>query len=585
MITSKRSILMIIYFISCSIQMLAQSDFYYYEGKKIPLRVNDKKVCVSIPKVNDKTSKFFLENVNVQKQASIDKYDTYSIAKSELDQLSSLKAWKEDRKNVKISNCYISKNNEEILVSPYIYVRLKKEQDIDILLSQAKKYGLKIEKNDPFMPLWYTLAVTENCDKNALEYANILWESRQFEASTPGFYYEFKPTTIPNDPLFNQQWGLKNFPEFTNAGHRAWEYSTGKGVTIGIFDTGVNFNCNSDLRYKWAGKYHYLNPSYDSYGPSGWTDEEGHGTMVAGIAAASWNDNSGIAGVAPDAGIIPITWCPNMSNTSSEIADAFVWAAQNGVDIISCSWCLFDIPSELINEGIRTALNTGRNGKGCIIVFSSGNDGESPAINHITYPANVDERILVVGSVDSLGRRAHNSIYGQELDLVAPGVSVLTISPDGTYKRAKGTSCACPYVSGVAALILAINGELTVYEVHDIICSSASKHLRDHSVHFTNNTYGLWNEQYGYGYVNAYQAVMNTPNIYIQNKTVTTLGYTKRKIAGDSIFIGKNVTDMKPYGNVLLGQGDTIVMEADYIHIKNSTVIPSGTVIDIHNRW
>ena len=90
---------------------------------------------------------------------------------------------------------------------------------------------------------------------------------------------------------------------------------------------------------------------------------------------------------------------------------------------------------------------------------------------------------------------------------------------------------------------------------------------------------GLWNIEYGYGLADAYNSVINTPsNVYIQNEVI--MG--NRVISADSIFVGKNVTDDKPYGNVTLGQGE-IILKASYIEIKNSTTVPLGTTLKIVN--
>ena len=136
---------------------------------------------------------------------------------------------------------------------------------------------------------------------------------------------------------------------------------------------------------------------------------------------------------------------------------------------------------------------------------------------------------------------------------------------------------ACPHVAGVAALILERNSELTVNQVNSIINTNARKLL---GVNFNiSNPDGFWNDEYGYGLVDAYNSVINTPNVvYIQNDTIAGI----RTISADSIYIGYNVTDSKPYGNVILGQGQ-ISIKGKNVVIKNSTTIPLGTAITIEN--
>ena len=137
---------------------------------------------------------------------------------------------------------------------------------------------------------------------------------------------------------------------------------------------------------------------------------------------------------------------------------------------------------------------------------------------------------------------------------------------------------ACPHVAGVAALILERNSELTVNQVNSIICGNAKKISGvDFSV---TKPDGMWNEEYGYGLVDAYSCVVNTPDtIYIQNETITG----SRIISADNIYVGKDVSDEKPHGNVTLGQGQ-ITLTAKTVTIKNSTTVPLGTILTIENR-
>ena len=136
---------------------------------------------------------------------------------------------------------------------------------------------------------------------------------------------------------------------------------------------------------------------------------------------------------------------------------------------------------------------------------------------------------------------------------------------------------ACPHVAGVAALVLERNPELTVTQVNSIICSNAKK-LSGVNFNVT-KPYGSWNNEYGYGLVNAYYSVLNTPTVhYIQNETITGTN----TIIADNIYVGRNVTDRKAYGDVVLGTGN-ITLKGDYVEIRNSTTVPLGTVLTIEN--
>ena len=280
--------------------------------------------------------------------------------------------------------------------------------------------------------------------------------------------------------------------------------------------------------------------------------------------------------IAPDATIVSISTCLNdETNTKLKIADGFVWAYQHGVDIISNSWNVTTHHSA-IDEAIRDAFTYGRQGKGCIIVFSSGNH-EIGANSSVLYPANSNDTILVVGAISKTGYSYNKSNHGPELDLVAPGVSIISTMPDDDIGFESGTSMACPHVAGVAALILERNPELTVNQVNSIINSNAKKITATYDV---SNPDGLWNNEYGYGLVDAYSSVINTPSvIYIQNDTVTGT----RSVTADIIYVGKDVTDRKEQGDVIIGPGN-VTLKAGTVQIKNSTFVPVGTTLKIVNQ-
>ena len=566
--------MMILFIISCSIHTIAQTDYYYYKGKKIPLTLNDKKVCVSIFRDNKDVSKRIRENVQIQDTIIDETFESFIITRSDFKKFTSLGLGEEDAKSVILTSSYYTKNNTEVFASPYFYVKLKKKEDLDLLTQYAEMYGLKIVKQNTFMPLWYILAVTNDCDKDVLECVNSLWESGDFAASEPDLCT--KNLTCSNDPLYNQQWGLHNshHPNIDISVSSAWNYATGRNIKIAIIDTGVDtthvdLESNIGLRYNTeTGSSSYQINYQDNYA---------HGTHCAGIAAAVKDNNIHIAGVAPDATIVPISNSLALTfQNSQNLANGINWACQNDVDVISCSW--YAVTNSLLDDAIQNAFAYGRHGKGCVVVFAAGNKEQNNASYNVKYPANCNDKILVVGSIDSTGYIADDSCYGTELDLVAPGVNILSTIPFSTIGRKSGTSMACPHVAGVAALILEQNSELTVDQVNGIICSNTKK-VPNLNVYTTTKSYGSWSNQYGYGLVNAYSSVINTPDTaYIQNEPITGT----RIISAENIYVGGDVTDTKPYGDVVLGPGD-ITLKANYVEIKNSTTVPLGTTLTIEN--
>lgn len=571
MIMSKKVILIMLLLISCSIGVIAQTSYYYYKGNRIPLTVDNSNVCVSIPKNKGEASKELLKNINILDKIKDVDFDISIIPLSDLQKISALSSWKEEAMSILLSPCYRTKDNAEVILTPYLNVRLKREQDINLLSSYAERYGLRIVKRDSYLPLWYILSISSETGKNALEIANELWESGLFAASVPDLWSD--DLTCSNDPMFNQQWGLynSNHPGKDISVCPAWNYSTGKNVKIAILDTGVDLN-HIDLAANIS------NLSYDTESDSSPSIiYHYHGTHCAGIAAAVKDNGIQIAGVAPEATIVSISNSMNATvNSRLKRADGIIWAYEHGVDIISNSW-YSKTHHDVIDEAIYNAFKYGRQGKGCVIVFASGNLTISDDNYYVKYPANCNDTILAVGAIDSTGTKTLYSDYGDELDLVAPGDYILSTIPNNLTGFDSGTSMACPHVAGVAALILERNPELTVTQVNSIICRNAKK--LSYVTFDETKPYGSWNERYGYGLVDAYSSVINTPPIvYIQNDTITGTEI----ISADKIYVGKDVTDRKEYGDVTLGQGD-ITLKAKYVKIKNSTTVPLGTKIKIEN--
>ena len=561
--------LMVLFIISCSTHAIAQTDYYYCLGKKFPLTLNDNKVCVSIPKDCDKTTERIRRNVQVLKTIGDKTFDIIIINKSDFEKLTSLDFWKEDAKSVILTSCYSTENNEEVCATPYLNVELKKEEDIDLLASYAEKYRLRVVGNSSLLPLWYILSITQNSEKNSLECANELYESGKFAESTADFCS--KDLECTNDPYFYEQWGLQNnyYTDIDISACDAWECSTGKDVKIAIVDTGVELD-HIDLESNIS------NISFDTEtesSPSVVYYE--HGTECAGIAAAIKGNHIQIAGVAPEATIMSISNSMDTTcNSRLNRAKGIIWAYQHGADVISNSWSS-KTHHAAIDNAIKEAFIYGRHGKGCVIVFAAGNKEEYENSYDIKYPANSNDTILVVGAINRAGTRASYSTYGAKLDLVAPGDTIRTTIPNSYLGYGYGTSMACPHVAGVAALILERNSELTVCQVNSIICNNAKKLS---GVDFNvSKPDGMWNNQYGYGLVDANNSVINTPDTaYIQNQTITGT----RIISAGNIYIGEDVTDMEDYGEVILGQGE-ITLKAGYVEIKNSTTVPLGTTLTI----
>lgn len=580
MIMSKKYILILLLLISCSVGAIAQTTYYYYKGNKIPLTIDNNKVCLSIPKNKRDISKELLKDVQVLDTIRDTVFDISIIHQSDLKRLTASKSWGKEARNVLLSPSYRTNEGREVYLTPYLYVKLKREQDIDILASCAKDYNLRIVKRNSFLPLWHILSISLESSQNALDIANELWESGNYAAAAPDLSSE-NIAFCTNDPLFSQQWGLYNniHSGIDISACNAWNISTGKNVKIAIVDSGI-FNNHDDLRDNILNELSYNSETNTSPYNGFWGP---HGTHCAGIAAAIKDNNRDIAGVAPDAKLISIynssIGGARSTTLEDQLASGIGWAYTVGADVISCSWGNVS-QNSFLEDAIHNAFTLGRNGKGCVVVFATGKYGN----NYISYPANCNDTILAVGAIDTTGTRPSYSDYGDGLDLVAPGATIMSTTPDNRTDTLSGTSMACPHVAGVAALILQRNPELTVTQVNSIICRNAKK-LSGVSFNETKPD-GTWNNEYGYGLVDAYNSLLDTPEIvYIQNDTITGTQTipASSSIPAEKIYIGKDVTDIEEHGNVILGQGD-ITLRAKSVTIKNSTTVPLGTKLKIVNQ-
>lgn len=178
--------LLLLLFVVSSTYAIAQTDYYYYyQGKKVPLTLNENKVCVSISKDCNEVIERFRANVNVLFTIKDETSGIFVISQSDFEKLRAQDFWEEDAKSVILTYSYFTESNKEVFETPYLNVRLKKEEDKDLLTSYAEIYKLKIVSRSTLMPAWYILAITLDTEKSTLKCANALFESGCFAASVP----------------------------------------------------------------------------------------------------------------------------------------------------------------------------------------------------------------------------------------------------------------------------------------------------------------------------------------------------------------------------------------------------------------
>lgn len=244
------------------------------------------------------------------------------------------------------------------------------------------------------------------------------------------------------------QWGLPRIKA-----DRAWDLTRGDAsVVIAVVDTGV-MTTHPDLADNLVAGFNTITQT------SNVADDHGHGTHVAGIAAAVTDNGLGLAGVAGNSKIMPLkAMGANGSGLTSDIAEAIVWAADNGADVINLS-----LGSPYFSQVLQDAINYAYN-LGAVVVVAAGNENT----NALRYPAACNN-VITVAATDANNLKASFSNYGSHIDVAAPGVGILSTTRDGGYGYMQGTSMATPFVSGAVALIKAYRPQLTPAQIETLL--------------------------------------------------------------------------------------------------------------------
>ncbi len=264
----------------------------------------------------------------------------------------------------------------------------------------------------------------------------------------------------PNDPSFALD--QSSYLMAVNA-PAAWTVQHGSPkVRIAVVDTGVDVN-HPDLKGKIVGTYNAVTGATDV------TDALGHGTFVAGVAAATTNNGVGVAGAGYDSSLLAVKVADSAGDITVESEMLGVrWAADNGADVINLSLGGSD-PSVAEQGAIAYAQ-----GKGVLVVAAAGNDGSTTPEYPASYPG-----VVAVGATDG-STRASFSNHGSWVTLAAPGVNIFSTTPtagsklfDAKYAHGDGTSFSTPLVAGEAALIKADDPTATTSTLRTALVHSA----------------------------------------------------------------------------------------------------------------
>ncbi|RKD24612.1 hypothetical protein BEP19_09565 [Ammoniphilus oxalaticus] len=238
---------------------------------------------------------------------------------------------------------------------------------------------------------------------------------------------------------------------------QVWTTSEGAGVKVGVIDTGINAH-HPDLNGNVKGGVNTFNST------SPFVDDNGHGTHVAGTIAAL-NNSFGVVGMAPRAELYALKcFAPEGTADLVDIAQAIDWAIHHQVRVLNMSFGSAE-SSPVLHRAIKAALQAG-----IIMVASAGNSSAT-----LDYPARYPEA-LAIGALDSQNRVASFSNYGKTLNYVAPGVDILSTWPvPPGYNTLSGTSMSAPHISGLCALLLAQNPELTPLQIKRLMDQAARR--------------------------------------------------------------------------------------------------------------
>ena len=410
-------------------------------------------------------------------------------------------------------------------------VKLKGHVDVNRMTELISSAGAAVVKKYEFDRNVYFVQLPADSVNFACEIAWRFMQTGLFEYAEPDYLLFVKKTT--NDPLYNSQWSLNNTGQ--NGGTtgadikavQAWGITTGcNNIRVAVIDQGVDLT-HPDLQAN-------LLPGFDATGggsAGGAAANAPHGTACAGIIGAVANNGIGVTGIAYNCRILPIrsltaTSTINDITTAGWLAAGIDWAWQNGADVISCSWRTA-VGQAAIEQAITNAVTFGRGGLGTVICVATGNEN----VSGINFPSSVPAVIAVGASSPCDQRKSTSSCdgenwwgsnFGPGIDVVAPGVKIYTTDLQGSngynnsgdyYANFNGTSSATPHVAATIALLLSANPTLTGLQARQLLEITTDKVGGYAYAAVGGQPNGTWNNEMGYGRINAFRALMATTGI------------------------------------------------------------------------
>jgi subtilisin family serine protease len=500
-------------------------------------------------------------------------------------------------------------SEEPVLYTENIYIRFQEHLDPDDCEAIIRGAGLTVKERLTFATNAYLATAPEGTGQRVFDIALELLARSEVVYCHPELIQKRQRKQVAA-----QQWHLKativdNVAINAHANVEAAQaIARGAGVTIAIIDDGVDID---HPEFSGAGKIvaprdatlRTDNPRPKDTVPSR-EDGDNHGTACAGVACA--NGSEGASGVAPSGKLMPIRLASGLGSIRE--AEAFRWAADNGADVISCSWGPEDgawwdnndpLHAQVVHlpastrDAIEYAVTNGRGGKGCVILFAAGNGNES--VDHDGYASY--EKVIAVAACNDRSKRSVYSDFGQAVWCAFPSsdfghvpfnhpkpltTGIWTTDRLGTFGYNSGdlqfgdaagkftndfggTSSACPGAAGVAALVLSANSALRWNEVRDILRRACDR-IDVQGGQYDVNGHSAF---YGYGRLNAETAVKLAKNavgrvVVVQkqlNDPIPDLGTVEATL---------DATDSTPVEKVAV----SIKLEHTYISDLVITLVP-----------
>lgn len=515
-------------------------------------------------------------------------------------------------------------SGEPVLYTENLFVKFVDSADEDACREVLRENGLKIKQEVSYATNSFFVEAAEGSGRQIFDVAQALLQRDDVEYCHPELIRPRARKTI-----FPQQWHLKKtaINGLTVDAHAnveaAHQVTRGEGVTIAIIDDGVDID---HPEFAGAGKLAAPRDATlqtddprpkDLFG-TGPDDGDNHGTACAGVATA--NGARGASGVAPAAKLMPIRLYSGLG--SQREADAFIWAAEHGADVISCSWGPEDgrwwkpddpkhrqmvaLPAST-RLAIDRVTTTGRGGKGCVVLFAAGN-GNEPVDNdgYASYA-----RVIAVAACNDTGKRSVYSDFGSAVWCAFPSsdfeyppfgqpkpltTGVWTVDRSGTngYNTGTnadgdtegmftnsfgGTSSSCPGAAGVVALVLSVNPALKWNEVKDLF-KRACDRIDPQGGEYDAAGHSA---KYGYGRLNARTAVelaMPQP----RNEVTVSRRFDSPIPDLQTVTFALEVSDNTPVEAISVGVDLTHTYIGDLIIRLESPAATGVAPVTLHNR-